>query len=320
MEGYIHIINRLPPASTYGGGIVHDMRSGDYVAREVDHVLLGAKTWPYSVQDAMVIYNGEDPHITTFLDLPNSVQRAMLSTALRVGEYIFRNNESNIASGRLFPIIGTNMGTVPAPRMIQTITNPHFHTTVFPQYTQGEYVNIAWLQSAGVWEHMDDGIWGISSTQVVEIDVTSEEHQKIFCIRPNNLLLRSGFMERDGWWTETNLCTLDIPLTDQRDVFTSESNMKQFHDIYKKANTYIRSITLAWKPDNRWFGISFIYDVNDGIWKIRLAFMEKNDSQDNGSICESSGHSIVRKVTTDPSRVMDTRPFVRSVAKAVFQN
>ena len=122
----------------------------------------------------------------------------------------------------------------------------------------------------------------------MDIDPNSEEHQRIFCIRPNNFLFRDDFMEANRGWTETNLFTLDTPLLDQRDVFTAEANMKQFHDIYARALQYIKTVTLAGKPDNRGFGISFVYDTQDKQWKIRLAFMEKQDSQDNGSICESS--------------------------------
>lgn len=320
MKGSVHIINRRPPAATKDGTIIDDMRSGGYVAREVDHVLLGAKTWPYAEQDAMAIYDGESPHITTFLGLPASVQRTMLSTALRVWEYLFTHNEADILSGRLFPIIGTNMGTVPAPRMIQTIANPHFHTTVFPQYSHGENIDITSLQTIGAWDHLDDGKWGTSATEVIEIDESSEKHQQIFCIRPNNLLFRGEFMEQYKGWIKSNIYTLDTPLIDQRDIFTAEANMKQFYESYEKANKYIRSVTLAGNPDNRGFGISFVYDTRDNNWKTRLAFMEKRDSQDNGSICESSWHSIIRKVTQDPSRVMDTRLFIYTVGRQVFQN
>lgn len=125
-------------------------------------------------------------------------------------------------------------------------------------------------------------------------------------------------MDREKGWIETNLYTLDTPTIDQRDVFTSEENMKQFHAIYEKANAYIRTVTLAGNPDNRGFGMSFVYDMCDNIWKIRLAFMEKKDSQDNGSICEASEHSIVRRVTSDPAKVMDTRSFVNNLAKEIF--
>ena len=38
-------------------------------------------------------------------------------------------------------------------------------------------------------------------------------------------------MDREKGWIETNLYTLDTPTIDQRDVFTSEENMKQFHAI-----------------------------------------------------------------------------------------
>jgi hypothetical protein len=318
MKGFIHTINRLPPAATTGGDIVFDMRAGGYVARDVDHVLLGAKTWPYAEKDAMVIYDGENSKITTFLDLPASVQRTMFTTALRVWGHLFRNNISDIDAWRFFLVIGTNMWIVPAPRMIQTIANPHFHTTLFPQYAHGEAIDLSWLQMIGWWDRTDDGKGSTYSTEVVQIDTLSEEHQKIFCIRPNNLLFRAGFMEWSRWWTESNLYTLDTPLIDQRDVFTSEANMKQFHSIYEQANAYIRSVTFTWNPDNRGFGISFVYDTHYRQWKIRLAFMEKKDSQDNWSICESSGHSILRKVTDNPARVMDTRAYVNAMAQSIF--
>jgi hypothetical protein len=75
----------------------------------VDHVLLGAKTGPYSDKDAMVIYDGEDPHLTTWLQLPASIQRKMLSTALRVGEVLWTQNKEGIVSGKEFFLVGTNM-------------------------------------------------------------------------------------------------------------------------------------------------------------------------------------------------------------------
>jgi len=95
-------------------------------------------------------------------------------------------------------------------------------------------------------------------------------------------------MDDNPGWKESNLYTLDTPLRDQRDIFSVEENMKQFYEIYTRANQYIHSVTISGNPDNRGFGISFIYDTVDRVWKIRLAFMEKNDSHDNGSICDSS--------------------------------
>jgi len=57
----------------------------------------------------MVIYDGEDPYITTWLDLPASVQREMLSTALRVGELLWNQNKEGIVSGKEFFLVGMNM-------------------------------------------------------------------------------------------------------------------------------------------------------------------------------------------------------------------
>lgn len=319
MKGFIHTINRLPPALTFGGTIIDDMRSGWHVAREIDHVLLGSKTWPYSDKDAMVIYDGVNPHITTFLDLPVSVQREMLSTALRVGECLWDENKEWIVSGRELLLVGTNMWLKPAPRMIQTIANPHFHTTIFPQYNQGDGVDIWNLQRISTWDYRDDGKWGKFATQVVDIDSFSIEHQRIFCIRPNNLLFRAWFMESMKWWSESNIFTLDTPLMDQEDIFTSEKNMKQFHEIYNRALQYIKSVTIVWTRDNRGFGISFVYDTMHKSWNIRLAFMEKNDSQDNGSICESSGHSIIRKVVDNHTKILGTSPFVNGLARKLEQ-
>jgi hypothetical protein len=57
----------------------------------------------------MVIYDGENPNLTTWLSLPVSIQREMLSTALRVGEVLWTQNKEGIVSGKEFFLVGTNM-------------------------------------------------------------------------------------------------------------------------------------------------------------------------------------------------------------------
>jgi hypothetical protein len=315
----LHTINHLPPAPTFWWTIIDDMHSGWHVAREVDHLLLGSKTWPYSDKDAMVIYDGEYPHLTTWLHLPASIQREMLSTALRVGDVLWNQNRESIISGREFFLVGTNIWTKPAPRMIQTIANPHFHMTVFPQYDQWESVDVSKIGRNDIGDHIDDGAVGKFSTRVIDIDINNADHQRMFCLRPNNTRFRSEFRDKHEGWMDSNLYTLDTALVDQRDVFTSEANMEQFHRVYGQAFDYLRATAINGIPDNRGFGISFIYDADDKIWKLRLAFMEKNNSEDNGSICESSWHSIVRIVVYTPDRVIDNREFVRDLAWAIVR-
>ena len=89
-----------------------------------------------------------------------------------------------------------------------------------------------------------------NSTEVIQkIDITNEEHQRAFCIRENNYLLRDSFLQGKRGWKESVLYSMDYPLSG--DELVSEKNMATFHRIYTQAWSHIRGTDIAGNRGNR---------------------------------------------------------------------